>query len=246
MGANFSSSGQTEMSGSGTIVALNGAVTASVPTSSTFAFTITGTWSATLIFEATVDGTNWFTVHFLTPTTAPATTTTSNVSGFFPIGGYFQVRVRASAFVSGTATVAWNADSNQNSVRAYSTLASSFLTSSQITDGTDTVLVTTNGDQKVADGVRNGGVYGALSIPTANTPVEAKVGASRLSNRKLLQIYSNNNGLFWGLDNSVTTSSGTPLVNGQVITFSIDPDSTFQIWLVGSSNSKSVQVVEAP
>lgn len=118
--------------------------------------------------------------------------------------------------------------------------------SNRITDGTDTVLVTTNGDQKVVDGVRNGGVYGALSIPTANTPVEAKVGASRLTNRKFLEIYSNNNGLFWGLDNTVTTTSGVPLVNGQVLTFAIDPDSTFQVWLVGSTNSKSVQVVEAP
>lgn len=117
---------------------------------------------------------------------------------------------------------------------------------SRISDGTDTALVTANGDLKVVDGLRNGGVYGALSIPTANTPVEAKVGASRLTNRKCLQIYSNNNGLFWGLDNTVTTTSGTPIVNGQVLTFSIDPDSTFQIWLVGSTNGKSVQVTECP
>lgn len=116
----------------------------------------------------------------------------------------------------------------------------------QPSDGTDLGLITTNGDQKVSDGLRNGGVYGAVSIPTANTPVEAKIGASRLTNRKFLQIYSNNNGLFWGLDNTVTTTSGTPLVSGQVITFSIDADSSFQIWLVGSTNGKSVQVTECP
>lgn len=116
--------------------------------------------------------------------------------------------------------------------------------SNRITDGTDTALVTTNGEQKVVDGLRNGGVYGALSIPTLNVPVEAKVGVSRLTNRKFLQIYSNNNGLFWGLDNTVTTTSGVPLVNGQVVTFAIDPDSTFQVWLVGSTNSKSAQIVE--
>lgn len=113
------------------------------------------------------------------------------------------------------------------------------------TDGTDIALVTANGEQKVVDGLRNGGVFGALSVPTANTAVEAKVGASRLTNRKFLYIYSNNNGLFWGLDNTVTTSNGIPLVNGQVVSFSIDPDSTFQVWLVGSSNSKSAQIVES-
>lgn len=135
----------------------------------------------------------------------------------------------------------WTATANQGTAN---TAANAWPV--KVTDGTDTVLVTTNGDQKVVDGIRNGGVYGALSIPTANTAVEAKVGASRLTNRKFLEIYSNNNGLFWGLDNTVTTTSGVPLVNGQVLTFSIDPDSTFQVWLVGSTNSKSVQVVECP
>lgn len=116
----------------------------------------------------------------------------------------------------------------------------------KVTDGTDTGGVTTNGDQKVADGVRNGGVYGALNIPTANTAVEAKVGASRLTNRKSLIISIENNGVFWGLDNTVTTTSGVPTANGQVLTFSPDPDSTFQVWLVGSANNKNVHVVEIP
>lgn len=106
------------------------------------------------------------------------------------------------------------------------------------------VGATPNGDLKVSDGLRDGGVYGALSIPTSGTAVEAKVGASRLTNRKFLHIYSNNNGLFWGLDSSVTSTTGVPIVNGQILTFSIDPSSTFQIWLVGSANNKSVQVVE--
>lgn len=108
------------------------------------------------------------------------------------------------------------------------------------------VGATPNSDMQVSDGLRNGGVYGALSIPTSGTAVEAKVGASRLTNRKFLHIYANNNGLFWGLDSSVTSSTGVPLVNGQILTFSIDPASTFQVWLVGSSNNKSVQVVECP
>jgi hypothetical protein len=108
------------------------------------------------------------------------------------------------------------------------------------------VNATAKGDLSTSDGIRDGGVYGALSIPTANTPVEAKVGGARLANRKFLQIYSNNNGLFWGLDSSVTVSSGTPIVNGQVLSFAIDANSTFQVWLVGSGNNKSVQVTECP
>lgn len=237
MGGMFVGSGQVESSGSGTIAALNGAVTVTIPTSSSFAFTLSGTWAATLVFEASTDGTTFFAIPAYTPIGLLTTSTTSNTSLVIPVGGYMAVRVRASLYTSGTATVTWNVDSNQNVITAASVLS----------DGTDIALVTANGDQKVSDGIRGGGVYGALSIPTQNTPVEAKVGGARLSGRKLLYIYSNNNGLFWGLDNTVTTSSGIPLVSGQVVTFAIDPDaSTFQVWLVGSTNGKSVQVVEVP
>lgn len=111
---------------------------------------------------------------------------------------------------------------------------------------TNYVGASANGDMQVVDGLMDGGVYGNLSVPTAGTAVEAKVGGSRLTNRKFLQITANNAGLFWGLSNSVTTSSGTPIANGQTITFNIKPGSTFQVWLVGSANSKSAQVVEAP
>lgn len=116
----------------------------------------------------------------------------------------------------------------------------------KITDGTDTALVSTSGALKVNEGLKNGGVQGVLSIPTANTAVEAKVGASRLANRVFLQITPNQNGLFYGFDNTVTVSTGTPIGNGQPIAFSVDPDSTFQIWLVSANNSKTAQILESP
>lgn len=116
----------------------------------------------------------------------------------------------------------------------------------KLTDGTDTALISANGDQKVSDGLRNGGVYGALNIPTSGTPLEAKVGGARLANRKALIINIENNGVFWGLDNTVTSTTGVPTSNGQVLTFNIDPDSTFQVWLVGSANNKNVHIVEIP
>lgn len=117
----------------------------------------------------------------------------------------------------------------------------------KITDGTDTAAVSTaNGEQKVVDGLRNGGVYGTLSIPTANTAVQAKVGASVLANRKFLQITIQSTNIVYGFDSSVTFASGCPTSNGQVIQFSIDPDSTFQIWLVSNANAKSAHILESP
>lgn len=110
----FTASGQVETSGSGTIVALNGAVTAQIPTSSSFAVSVTGSWSATLVFEGSVDGSTFFPVPAYTPFGVDVQSTTSNGNWVIPVGGYLTIRARASAFSSGTISVAWNADSNTN------------------------------------------------------------------------------------------------------------------------------------
>jgi len=65
---------------------------------------ITGTWSATLEFQATLDDTNWFTI-FAHNGTDKASSTTSNGNFLLGVGGYSQVRVIATAFGSGTAVV---------------------------------------------------------------------------------------------------------------------------------------------
>lgn len=123
----------------------------------------------------------------------------------------------------------------------------SLKTISKISDGTDTAQITTiNGEQKVVDGLRNGGVYGNLNLTTANTAYEAKVGATRLTDRKSLTITAFDDNTYWGYDNLVTTSTGTPIFKNQLIIFSIDPDSTFQIWLVSSSNNKNARITESP
>lgn len=119
----FAGSGQVETSGSGTIVALNGAVTATLPTAASIVFNITGTWVATLIFEGSVDGTTFFTIPTKSlPLTLLLNTTAANGNFSCSVGGYFAVRVRASAFTSGTATVVWNADNNPNPTGTLNTM----------------------------------------------------------------------------------------------------------------------------
>lgn len=111
----YTSSGQVENSGSGTIAVLSGAVTISVPAASSLVLTVTGTWVATLAVEASVDGVTYFSVPMVSlPTQASVTTTTANGQFGVPVGGYQQLRIRASAYTSGTATVTWNADSTVN------------------------------------------------------------------------------------------------------------------------------------
>lgn len=89
----------------GTITALDGAV--SMIGDGAVVVHVTGTWVATLTFEASVDGTNWVVVQGV-PTTGmtAVTTTTANGAWQFAIGGFDEFRVRASLFTSGTVAVA--------------------------------------------------------------------------------------------------------------------------------------------
>jgi len=110
---------------------------------------------------------------------------------------------------------------------------------------TTPLQVSNNGQAKVVDGLKQGGVYKELLIPTAGIAVEVRVGASSLTNRKFITIYTLTANLWWGYDSAVTTATGTPLSNGQFITFSCDPDSTFQIWLVGGLANRVTRITES-
>lgn len=113
--------------------------------------------------------------------------------------------------------------------------------------GTHTnIEMSANKDLKTVDGLHGGGVQGAITVNTANVAIEAKVGGARLANRKLLVITIQSTGVFYGFDNTVTTANGTPAANNQVLTFAIDPDSTFQVWLVSASANRLYRILESP
>lgn len=71
------------------------------------AIDVSGTWSGTLTFEGSVDGsTNWRTIVVtLVDTGATATTTTANGTFTVPNVGFGKVRLRAGTFASGSASV---------------------------------------------------------------------------------------------------------------------------------------------
>jgi hypothetical protein len=65
---------------------------------------ITGTWTATIEFEGTVDGSNWVALR-VHDGTQVVTNTTANGLFMAPAGHLDQVRVRSSAYTSGTANI---------------------------------------------------------------------------------------------------------------------------------------------
>lgn len=80
------------------IVGLAGAGTGSL--------TVTGTWAGTLVPEATLDGTTWFTISVASAGLSTTQTSISSNGNFvFSPAGYMGVRLRMSAFTSGSAVV---------------------------------------------------------------------------------------------------------------------------------------------
>lgn len=77
-----------------------------VNTSTSAAFNVSGTWTGTLTFEGTADGGNWNTI-LMTKTVDGSTATTTTANGTFavPNAGFQQVRARATATITGNATV---------------------------------------------------------------------------------------------------------------------------------------------
>jgi hypothetical protein len=82
---------------------------------------ITGSWSGTLVFEATGDGVNWNTaIAFPKPsTTAAINSTTANGVWAFPCGGANKFRVRASAWSTGIASIHLEVTQSTQLVQVY-------------------------------------------------------------------------------------------------------------------------------
>jgi hypothetical protein len=105
----------SDLIGTGNIIALNGAVTVNTQGRATLAFTITGTWVATLTFQGTVDGTNWINLDGVArPTNTSINTLTANNTVLIECAGFQSVRVIATAFTSGTVAIAFDASDKIN------------------------------------------------------------------------------------------------------------------------------------
>ena len=107
--------GQMKIVSSGTLTALNGAVTAEFRhlANGAAGVQVTGTFSATLLIEATMDGTNWNTYAFINCASG-ATETSITATGQYrtELVGVSSVRVRCSSFTSGSAAVTLSLLSN--------------------------------------------------------------------------------------------------------------------------------------
>ncbi len=94
-----------------TLDALDEAVTVTVSDCERIAFLITGTFSGTITFEASVDGTTYAAFGVQVPTGGTIVSTATAAGTFAAVAnscqGYETVRARMSAYTSGSALVKW-------------------------------------------------------------------------------------------------------------------------------------------
>lgn len=100
--------------GSGSITSSAQTVIATTNGCSTVVFTILGTWSANMLIEGTVNGTNWVPIYFNTPNGLSTDIFTTNNTYIVPCGGFIQVRLAPFTFSSGTLTATWDSSSGTN------------------------------------------------------------------------------------------------------------------------------------
>jgi len=143
-----------------------------------------------------------------------------------------QVDSRGRLILSSTGAVSSNQGSPNTNANAWPT---------KITDGATVVGVSTNAEIHSSDTVNHGGVNGAITVGVS--AVEAKVDASKLTNRKLLTIFHNgSNNLYWGYSNAVTTANGTQIFKNTMLVLPVGDGTS--IWLISNIAGQDVRITE--
>jgi len=94
---------------------------------------------------------------------------------------------------------------------------------------------------KVADVIDGSGIQGALSVGTS--PIEAKAGTSRLTNRRSVVVQPTNGPIWWGWSSNVSTLTGTKIFQWQTVEFAVTDN--VPVYLVAEGVGRNVRVSEA-
>lgn len=82
--------------------------------------------------------------------------------------------------------------------------------------------------------------YGALSVTT--TPAELKVGGSVLDERKVVTLQPLDDDVYFGYDNSVSSTTGIKVFKGQHFPLEAGPELT--VYIVAASGTVDVRISE--
>ncbi len=228
---------QAGVSASGPITALNGAVPLALNGATGFAVDLRGTFTATVTFQGTINGTDWFTVAVLpaggSVNVASVTTATAAGAWVGHAPGFAQIRAIATAFTSGTINVTVRAMQAAGIVATIPTGATTQAVSGTVTAniGTGSLAAGTNAIGDVGIQYR-GNATGAGSGTNFVAAGSTNAAVLKASAGRLLGFVLTNNATavrYVKFHNSATTpTAGTGVVqtygippNGGTITLSV-------------------------
>lgn len=133
-----------DKAGSGSIAALNATVVATTNGASTVVFIVTGTWVGTLVFEGQDGNGNWIsTIGTVPGNGSPTSATGLNIALSIPCGGFNQMRVRASVYVSGTAVITYNVGQGLNTLQVFNLTPSALQVTNRTQDSSGNGITST-------------------------------------------------------------------------------------------------------
>ena len=97
-----------------------------------------------------------------------------------------------------------------------------------------------SGDLATSDVLDIAGVNASLTVGL--TAVELKVGGSPLADRKYVIFQSQDNGVYFGFSNGVTTSNGIKIFKDQLLMMPIGDGVSF--WFIADGAGKDVRIAE--
>jgi len=209
-----------------------------------------GSWTGTLVFEAQLDGSNWYAVQGIVPTTGAATAgTTVNGQWTIPVAGYAAVRVRVSVTGSNSATVSIGGSAGTNLI----SLANALPTGANVVGA-----VTQSGGPWTSDLTKIGGTNVGATNPlyvsggiddAASTSGKKALLLAAVSGSTSYWLTADNNGLLkisGGAANGAAVLGNPVRVAGSdgtnAYTFKTDTSGNLGVGL-GSAGSASTNVV---
>lgn len=193
----------TDTTASGTITALNGTLIYSVNGISAVAIQITGTWVATLQFEATLDGTNWNIINAVSASTSsPQPTTTANGLYRLTPAGASQIRVISTAFTSGSVALIF-----RGSMAVGGTFMNQIVPTTIISNPPEGVVSVVN--SSVVNLAANAVFTGTAEDVTIYSNIKVNVYSSHASALNGLSYQQSHDGTVWFLMDSYTIPATT-------------------------------------
>lgn len=90
----------------------------------------------------------------------------------------------------------------------------------------------------------SGSLLGTVTILSASA-TELKVGGTPLAGRHTLLVNNDSSfSIFFGFDNTVTTSTGLFVPSGNVLKINLDPNTTFSLFAIAGVTNTDITIIE--